>query len=79
MVTNILFICLLFFYCTVLVLKQGLELEIDLPEADAGVEGEDDLSERKTLKEKLQTVQEITALVQNVLGEIASLGERVKK
>jgi hypothetical protein len=40
---------------------------------------EDDLSEKKTLKEKLQTVQEITALVQNVLGDIASLGERVKK
>ncbi|KAI1296773.1 Multiple C2 and transmembrane domain-containing protein 1 [Halotydeus destructor] len=34
--------------------------------------------EKKTLKEKFQTVQEVTAMVQNVLGEIASLGERVK-
>lgn len=62
-----------------LLLIQLPEEEIDAPEADAGIEGDDDLSEKKTLKERLQTVQEITALVQNVLGEIASMGERVKK
>ena len=59
---------------------QFLEDEIDTTEGtDGSIEGDDDLSEKKTLKERLQTVQEITALVQNVLGEIASLGERVKK
>lgn len=35
--------------------------------------------EKKTLKEKFQTAQEVTAMVQNVLGDIASLGERIKK
>lgn len=35
--------------------------------------------EKKTLKERLQAVQEITAMIQNVLGQAASLGERVKK
>ncbi|XP_028968713.1 multiple C2 and transmembrane domain-containing protein 1 [Galendromus occidentalis] len=34
--------------------------------------------EKKTLKERLQAVQEITAMIQNVLGQAASLGERVK-
>ncbi|RWS16204.1 multiple C2 and transmembrane domain-containing protein 1-like isoform X8 [Dinothrombium tinctorium] len=37
-----------------------------------------DEEEKKTLKEKFQTVQEVTAMVQNILGDIASLGERVK-
>ena len=48
--------------------------------AIGSMEGDtEDPGEKKTLKERLQTVQEITALVQNVLGEIASFGERVKK
>ncbi|XP_076373658.1 multiple C2 and transmembrane domain-containing protein 1-like [Tachypleus tridentatus] len=34
--------------------------------------------EKKSLKEKLQAVQEVTAMVQNILGEIASMGERAK-
>lgn len=33
--------------------------------------------EKKSLKERLQAVQEATATVQNVLGEVASLGERI--
>lgn len=35
--------------------------------------------EKKSLKERLQAVQEATATVQNVLGEVASLGERINK
>ncbi|OQR66820.1 multiple C2 and transmembrane domain-containing protein 1-like, partial [Tropilaelaps mercedesae] len=42
-----------------------------------GSAGEDE-EEKKTLKERLQAVQEITAMIQNVLGQAASLGERVK-
>ncbi|XP_064475145.1 multiple C2 and transmembrane domain-containing protein 1-like isoform X2 [Ornithodoros turicata] len=33
--------------------------------------------EKRSLKERLQAVQEATATVQNVLGEVASLGERI--
>lgn len=35
--------------------------------------------EKKTLKEKLQAVQDATAMIQNILGEVASFGERCKK
>ena len=35
--------------------------------------------EKKTLKERLQAIQEVTQTVQNVLGYIASLGERIAK
>lgn len=35
--------------------------------------------EKKSLKEKLQTVQEVTAMIQHILGEVASYLERVKK
>ena len=34
--------------------------------------------EKKTLKEKLQAVQDVTALVQNALGYVAHLAEGVK-
>ncbi|KAG1658742.1 Multiple C2 and transmembrane domain-containing protein [Nymphon striatum] len=34
--------------------------------------------EKKSLKDKLMAVQEVTAMVQNILGEIASMGESVK-
>ena len=35
--------------------------------------------EKKTLKEKLQTVQEVSTAVMNILGEMASFIERIKK
>lgn len=35
--------------------------------------------EKKSLKEKLQTVQEISTVVMNIIGEIASYSERIKK
>ncbi|XP_054159573.1 multiple C2 and transmembrane domain-containing protein-like [Oppia nitens] len=56
------------------------EEEID-DEDEASFDDEDDETkneEKKSLKEKLQTVQEITAMIQNIMGEIASCGERIK-
>ncbi|CAG2175855.1 unnamed protein product, partial [Oppiella nova] len=54
----------------------------EIEESDDGtVDDEDDETkneEKKSLKEKLQTVQEITTMIQNIIGEIASSGERVK-
>lgn len=35
--------------------------------------------EKKSLKERLQTIQEVTQSVQNSIGFIASLGEQIKK
>lgn len=35
--------------------------------------------EKKTLKERLQAIQEVTQSVQNAIGKIASLLESVKK
>lgn len=35
--------------------------------------------EKKSLKERLQAIQEVTQTVQNAIGHIASLGEAVKK
>uniref|UniRef100_A0A8D8VPG9 Multiple C2 and transmembrane domain-containing protein 1 n=1 Tax=Cacopsylla melanoneura TaxID=428564 RepID=A0A8D8VPG9_9HEMI len=51
---------------------------------DVSVEDEDedddkDKEEKKSLKEKLQAVQEVTQYVQNAIGNIASLCESVKK
>jgi hypothetical protein len=35
--------------------------------------------EKKSLKERLQAIQEVTQSVQNSIGFIASLGESIKK
>lgn len=35
--------------------------------------------EKKTIKERLQAIQEVSQTVQNTIGWIASLGESVKK
>lgn len=40
---------------------------------------EDKEQEKKTIKERLQTIQEVSQSVQNTIGHLASLGERVKK
>lgn len=39
---------------------------------------EEDKEEKKTLRAKLQAVQEVTAMVQNALGQVANLGEAIK-
>lgn len=52
-------------------------------EFDFGSDDEDeedkDREEKKTIKERLQTIQEVSQSVQNTIGRIASLGESVKK
>lgn len=35
--------------------------------------------EKKTIKERLQAIQEVSQSVQNTIGYLASLGESVKK
>lgn len=35
--------------------------------------------EKKTIKERLQAIQEVSQTVQNTIGYLASLGESVKK
>ncbi|XP_076336283.1 multiple C2 and transmembrane domain-containing protein-like isoform X2 [Tachypleus tridentatus] len=55
------------------------EEDVDDDDDEEDDESKDSKSEeKKSLKEKLQAVQDVTAMVQNVLGEIASVGERVK-
>lgn len=52
-------------------------------EFDYGSDDEDeedkDREEKKTIKERLQTIQEVSQSVQNTIGRLASLGESVKK
>lgn len=50
---------------------------------DLGSDDEDDDDkkdeEKKTIKERLQAIQEVSQTVQNTIGYLASLGESVKK
>lgn len=50
---------------------------------DLGSDDEDDddkdKEEKKTIKERLQAIQEVSQTVQNSIGYLASLGESVKK
>jgi hypothetical protein len=49
---------------------------------DFGSDDEDDDKkdeEKKTIKERLQAIQEVSQTVQNTIGFLASLGESVKK
>ncbi|XP_076385507.1 multiple C2 domain and transmembrane region protein isoform X4 [Megachile rotundata] len=48
------------------------------PGDDDDDEDDKDKEEKKSLKERLQTIQEVTQMVQNSMGYIASLCERVK-
>ena len=54
------------------------QMNFDVSEEDLKEDkgGEDDQSEeKKTFKEKLQAVQDVTAMVQNALGIVAHLAE----
>ena len=54
------------------------QMNFDVSEEDLKDDkgGEDDQSEeKKTFKEKLQAVQDVTAMVQNALGIVAHLAE----
>lgn len=52
-------------------------------ELDFGSDDEEDDDkkdeEKKTIKERLQAIQEVSQTVQNTIGFLASLGESVKK
>jgi hypothetical protein len=52
-------------------------------EMDFGSDDEEDDDkkdeEKKTIKERLQAIQEVSQTVQNTIGFLASLGESVKK
>lgn len=51
-------------------------VESDLDDDD---EEEKEKEEKKSLKERLQAIQEVTQGVQNAIGKIASLLESIKK
>ncbi|XP_075537783.1 multiple C2 and transmembrane domain-containing protein 1-like isoform X1 [Dermacentor variabilis] len=78
-------VLLLVFFKNLLVLTVAGIQGAGREEEDFNEEDEDDddedkdskTEEKKSLKERLQAVQEATATVQNVLGEVASLGERI--
>ncbi|GFY39142.1 multiple C2 and transmembrane domain-containing protein 2 [Trichonephila inaurata madagascariensis] len=50
----------------------------EIDEEDDDEDKDERGEEKKTLKEKLQAVQDATAMIQNILGEFASFGERCK-
>ncbi|XP_065584855.1 multiple C2 and transmembrane domain-containing protein-like isoform X2 [Artemia franciscana] len=54
--------------------------EVDFSDVSGGsaAEEDDDKEEKKSLKMKLQAIQEVTQTVQNSIGYMASLGEQVK-
>ncbi|VVC24173.1 Hypothetical protein CINCED_3A007544 [Cinara cedri] len=56
------------------------QIDEDDQQEDRDDDQEDDKSkeEKKSLKERLSAVQEVTQLVQNTIGEIASFGEKIK-
>lgn len=53
----------------------------DDPDMGSDDEDDDDKKdeEKKTIKERLQAIQEVSQTVQNTIGFLASLGESVKK
>ncbi|GFS95314.1 multiple C2 and transmembrane domain-containing protein 1 [Nephila pilipes] len=57
--------------------KDDDEME-EIDDDDDDEDKDDKGEEKKTLKEKLQAVQDATAMIQNILGEFASFGERCK-
>ena len=57
--------------------KENPSLEEDEDE-HAGEEEQENKEEKMSLKERLQAVQDVTAMVQNALGEVAGLAESVK-
>lgn len=61
----------------------GSSNQASADEYDLASDDEDDddkeKEEKKTIKERLQAIQEVSQTVQNTIGWIASLGESVKK
>lgn len=61
----------------------GASVQTVNDDLDMGSDDEDDDDkkdeEKKTIKERLQAIQEVSQTVQNTIGFLASLGESVKK
>lgn len=61
----------------------GASVQTINDDPDLGSDDEDDDDkkdeEKKTIKERLQAIQEVSQTVQNTIGFLASLGESVKK
>lgn len=61
----------------------GTTSTLSIDDGDLGSDDEDDddkdKEEKKTIKERLQAIQEASQTVQNTIGYLASLGESVKK
>lgn len=61
----------------------GTSVQTVHDELDFGSDDEEDDDkkdeEKKTIKERLQAIQEVSQTVQNTIGFLASLGESVKK
>lgn len=57
---------------------QSSESEYDFASDDEDEEDKDK-EEKKTIKERLQAIQEVSQTVQNSIGYLASLGESIKK
>ncbi|KOB73098.1 putative transmembrane 1 protein, partial [Operophtera brumata] len=70
------FLLLVFFLRNWLIYRLTVDDEDLLAEEDDDEEG--DKEEKKSLKERLQAIQEVTQTVQNAIGYVASLGEAVK-
>ncbi|KAL0810997.1 hypothetical protein ABMA28_010287 [Loxostege sticticalis] len=68
-------------YCVSL-FRRGNPLLLPVDDEDLLAEEDDDeegdKEEKKSLKERLQAIQEVTQTVQNAIGYVASLGEAVK-
>lgn len=61
----------------------GASSQLSSDESEVVTDDEDDddkeKEEKKTIKERLQAIQEASQSVQNTIGYLASLGESVKK
>lgn len=61
----------------------GASVQTLTDDMELGSDDEDDDDkkdeEKKTIKERLQAIQEVSQTVQNTIGFLASLGESVKK
>ncbi|XP_063781795.1 multiple C2 and transmembrane domain-containing protein 2 isoform X2 [Pseudophryne corroboree] len=75
-----LFLLLLFAYNFTMVTTGKVSTQDNLEGMDIGEDDEDDEkeSERKSIRDRIQMVQDIVITVQNILEEIACFGERIK-
>ncbi|KAM8972753.1 multiple C2 and transmembrane domain-containing protein 2 isoform 2-T2 [Pelodytes ibericus] len=75
-----LFLLLLFAYNFTMITTGKVSAQDNLEGMDIGEDDEDDEkeSEKKSIRDRIQMVQDIVITVQNVLEEIACFGERIK-